>query len=52
MKYRVIEIDATAEEIKASTSLGDLLINAIRNAIMPRYADEPNEGEDDDYKDN
>lgn len=48
MKYKIIEIDATAEEIKASTSLGDLLINAIKSAIMPRYADEPNDEEDEE----
>ena len=48
MRYKIIEIEATAEEIKASTSLGDLLINAIRSSMMPRDTNEPEEGEEDD----
>lgn len=54
MKIKVTEIEASAEELKASQSLSSSLSNLLRNALMPgnytnytEETDEQNESEDE-----
>lgn len=35
MKLRIVEIEATADELKASTSIADALTNQLRNILSP-----------------
>lgn len=37
MKLRIVEIEATAEELKASNTVADGLLNTLRNALNPYY---------------
>ena len=48
MKLKVIEIEATADELKASNSLADALSNQFRNIFSPlSHANFENNDEED-----
>ena len=44
MKIKITEIEATADDLRASNTLADGMINMLRNCFIPREYD----AEDDD----
>lgn len=48
MKLKIVEIEATAEELKASNTVADGLLNTLRSAFNPYYKYTNTEEEDEE----
>lgn len=48
MKIKITEIEATAEELKASNTVADGLLNTLRSAFNPYYRNYTSNDECDD----
>lgn len=48
MKLKIVEIEATAEELKASNTVADGMLNILRNAFNPYYKYTNTEEEDEE----